>query len=39
MDNAMKEFCLQQHYGVAGSFANESKYAYRILTMLTATGR
>ena len=38
MENLVKDFLSQKTFAVAGSFRNESKYAYRILRKLKEKG-
>ena len=38
MENLVKDFLKQRRFAVAGSFRNESKYAYRILQTLKSKG-
>ena len=39
MENDIKDFLKQESFAVAGSFKDESKYAYRILKLLLAKGK
>ncbi len=39
MENDIKDFLKQKSFAVAGSFKDESKYAYKIFRMLLAKGK